>query len=92
MSTPASYGAAVHSARSARAKVNQSDPAAASRPESTYLAMDAALVHRGAILARVLALGAGYRAAFLVAYHYPELPDELPLSRRTVARHCQTFR
>jgi hypothetical protein len=36
-------------------------------------------------MARVLAWGAGYGAAFLVAYNYALLPDELPLSRWTVA-------
>ncbi len=36
-------------------------------------------------LARTLAWGAGYGAALVVAYHYPELPEELPLSRWTVA-------
>jgi hypothetical protein len=42
-------------------------------------------------LARVLAWGAGYGAAFLVAYTYPELPDELPLSRWTVAPKSMFF-
>lgn len=32
-------------------------------------------------LARLLAWGAGYCAAFVVAYDYARLPDELPLSR-----------
>lgn len=36
-------------------------------------------------MARVLAWGAGYGAAFLVAYDYAMLPDELPLTRWTVA-------
>lgn len=36
-------------------------------------------------MARVLAWGAGYGAAFIVAYNYAMLPDELPLTRWTVA-------
>jgi len=36
-------------------------------------------------LARVLAWGAGYGAALIVAYDYPSLPDELRLSRWTMA-------
>jgi hypothetical protein len=36
-------------------------------------------------MARVLAWGAGYGAALMVAYHYAALPAELPLSRWTVA-------
>jgi len=42
-------------------------------------------------LARVLAWGAGYGAAFLVAYDYPSLPDELALSRWTVAPKSMFF-
>jgi len=36
-------------------------------------------------LARLLAWGAGYCAAFVVAYDYAQLPDELPLSRWSMA-------
>lgn len=36
-------------------------------------------------LARVLAWGAGYGAALIVAYDYQGLPEELPLSRWTAA-------
>ena len=36
-------------------------------------------------LARLLAWGAGYCAAFVVAYDYAQLPDELPLSRWSTA-------
>jgi hypothetical protein len=42
-------------------------------------------------LTRVLAWGAGYGAAFVVAYNYEELPDELPLSRWSVARKSMFF-
>lgn len=42
-------------------------------------------------LARVLAWGAGYGAAFVVAYDYAALPDELPLSRWTVAPKSMFF-
>jgi hypothetical protein len=42
-------------------------------------------------LTRVLAWGAGYGAAFVVAYNYEALPDELPLSRWTVAQKSMFF-
>lgn len=42
-------------------------------------------------LARVLAWGAGYGAAFLVAYDYPSLPDEIRLSRWTMAPKTMFF-
>jgi hypothetical protein len=48
-------------------------------------------VPRFLALARVLAWGAGYGAALLVAYFYPQLPDELPLSRWTVAPKSMFF-
>jgi hypothetical protein len=42
-------------------------------------------------LARVLAWGAGYGGALVVAYAYPSLPDELRLSRWTVADKSMFF-
>jgi hypothetical protein len=42
-------------------------------------------------LARVLAWGAGYGAALIVAYDYAALPDELPLSRWSVAPKSMFF-
>jgi hypothetical protein len=42
-------------------------------------------------LARVLAWGAGYGAILIVAYDYAGLPDELPLSRWTVAPKTMFF-
>jgi len=42
-------------------------------------------------LARVLAWGAGYGAALVVAYNYERLPDELPLTRWTVAPKSMFF-
>jgi len=42
-------------------------------------------------LARVLAWGAGYGAALIVAYDYPALPDELRLSRWTMAPKSMFF-
>jgi hypothetical protein len=42
-------------------------------------------------LARVLAWGAGYGSALIVAYDYAGLPDELPLSRWTVAPKTMFF-
>lgn len=42
-------------------------------------------------LARVLAWGAGYGGALLVAYAYPSLPDELALSRWTLAPKSMFF-
>jgi hypothetical protein len=42
-------------------------------------------------LSRVLAWGAGYGAALAVAYAYPSLPDELALSRWTVAPKSMFF-
>jgi hypothetical protein len=42
-------------------------------------------------MTRVLAWGAGYGAAFVVAYNYEALPDELPLSRWSVARKSMFF-
>lgn len=42
-------------------------------------------------LARVLAWGAGYGAAFIVAYDYAGLPEELPLTRWAVAPKTMFF-
>jgi hypothetical protein len=42
-------------------------------------------------VARVLAWGAGYGAALMVAYFYSALPDELPLSRWAVAPKSMFF-
>jgi hypothetical protein len=42
-------------------------------------------------LARVLAWGAGYGAALVVAYAYPALPEELTLSRWAVAPKSMFF-